>query len=355
MTEPAAPRQRERKQAFQVVIVIAGVLILPAVLTLRTVVQPGVLEIASENPTPAGYTWSLLLFIIPIAALSAWFARRTDLGLARKSFWRTIAVLAPVGFLLDLLFGNAFFTFLNKHATLGIDVPAVGGPIPVEEFVFYLTGFMFVLLSYIWADEYWVRAYNIPDYRTEAQNIPRIAQFHFPSVILGAALIAAAVVYKKLLSPSPDGFPSYFTYLTLASIVPSAGFFRTAQPFINWRAFSFTFFLILLISLLWEVTLGIPYGWWGYRPQTMLGLTIGAWSGMPVEAVCVWFAVSFTTVITYEVIKIWQALGKDALEAFFGLRRPSCGNSAHRTSESRGGFENRGRCPGQQRALQGGS
>jgi hypothetical protein len=321
MTYPAAARQRTPKQAFQVVFVIAGVLILPAALTLRTVVYPGVLEITSDNPTPAGYTWSLLLFIIPIAALSGWFARRPDLRLARKSFWRTIAVLAPVGFVLDLLFGNSFFTFLNKHATLGIGVPAVGGPIPVEEFVFYLTGFMLVLLSYIWADEYWVCAYNIPDYRTEAQDIPRIAQFHFPSVILGGALIAAAVVYKKVLSSSPDGFPSYFTYLTLASIVPSAGFFHTAQPFINWRAFSFTFFLILLISLLWEVTLGIPYGWWGYRPQTMLGLAIGAWSGLPVEAVCVWFAVSFTTVITYEVIKIWQALGKSALEAFFGFRK----------------------------------
>lgn len=206
---PAAA-QRTPKQAFQVVFV-AGVLILPAALTLRTVVHPGVLEISSDNPTPAGYTWSLLLFIIPIVALSGWFARRPDLGLARKSFWRTIAVLAPIGFLLDLLFGNAFFTFLNKHATLGIGVPAMGGPIPVEEFVFYLTGFMLVLLSYIWADEYWVSAYNIPDYRAEAKNIPRIAQFHFPSVILGAALIAAAVVYKKLLSSAPDGFPSYFT------------------------------------------------------------------------------------------------------------------------------------------------
>ena len=50
------------------------------------------------------------------------------------------------------------------------------------------------------------------------------------------------------------------------------------------------------------------------------GLRI-TWSGMPVEAVCVWFAVSFTTVITYEVIKIWQALGKSALEAFFGFSK----------------------------------
>jgi hypothetical protein len=316
----AAP-QRKPKQAFQVVFLIAALLILPAAITLRTVVHPGVLQLSSDNPTPRGYTWSLLLFIIPIAALSWWFARRPNLALARKAFWRTIAILAPAGFLLDLLFGNAFFTFLNRHATLGIGIPAVGGPIPLEEFVFYLAGFMLVLLSYIWADEYWVRAYNIPDYRTEAKDIPRLARFHFPSVILGAGLIATALIYKKLFSSSPAGFPWYFTYLTVASIVPSAGFFHTAQPFINWRAFSFTFFLILLISLLWEVTLAIPFGWWGYRPVTMLGLAIRAWSGLPVEAICVWLAVSFTTAITYEVIKIWQALGTSALEAFFGLRK----------------------------------
>ena len=206
-----------------------------------------------------------------------------------------------------------------------------------------------MLLSYIWADEYWVAAYNIADYRAaaqgeanssneavaqlrqqgyfptsaveEARGLPRIARFHFPSVLLGAALIAAAAAYKKFVSASPDGFPWYFTYLTLASTVPSAGFFRAALPFINWRAFSFIFFLLLLISLLWEVTLAIPYGWWGYRPGTMLGLFIGAWTGLPVEAVCVWFAVTYTTVITYEVIKLWKALGTGALEAFFGIRK----------------------------------
>lgn len=133
--------------------------------------------------------------------------------------------------------------------------------------------------------------------------------------------MAAAILYKKLLSSSPEGFPWYFTYLVLASIVPSAGFFRTAQPFINWRAFGFTFFFILLVSLLWETTLGGPYGWWGYRPPAMIGLNIGAWSNLPAEAVCVWLAVSYTTVITYEVIKIWKALGTKALEAFFGIRK----------------------------------
>jgi hypothetical protein len=313
----ARPPQHPR-QSFQVVFVIAGALILPTALTLRSVVDPGALRVDSANPTPFGYTWSLLLFVIPLGGLCLWFARRRDLGLARKAFWRTIVVLAPLGIVLDLLFGNTFFTFPNHHATLGIGIPAVGGPIPLEEFVFYLTGFMLVLLSYVWADEYWVSAYNVPDYRSRAKDLRRLAQFHGWSVALGVALIAVAVIYKKRFAPLPEGFPWYFTYLVLASFVPSAGFFRTAQPFINWRAFSFTFFLILLISLLWEVTLAIPYGWWGYRPSALMGLGIPAWRGLPIEAVCVWMVVSFTTVITYEVIKIWQALGKRAWVAFFG-------------------------------------
>ncbi len=53
----------------------------------------------------------------------------------------------------------------------------------------------------------------------------------------------------------------------------------------------------------------------------MLGVAIGAWSGLPVEVVCLWLAVSLTTVITYEVIKIWKALGTGALEAFFGIKK----------------------------------
>jgi hypothetical protein len=311
---------RRTKQAFQIVFAIIAVLAIPATLTLRQVAQPGVLQIDSDNPTPLGYTISLLLFVVPIIALAWWFTCRPDLQFPRKAFWRTIAVLAPLGFVLDLLFGNAFFTFSNARATLGINVPGIGGAIPIEEFLFYLAGFMIVLLSYIWGDEYWVRAYNVPDYVEAAKGIPRLVRFHLPSVVLGVALIAAAAIYKKMFSGAPAGFPWYFTYITVASLIPSAGFFHTTQPFINWRAFSFTFFLILLISLLWEVTLAIPYGWWGYRPSTMMGLSIGAWSNLPIEAVCVWLAVSYTTIIVYEVIKIWQSLGMRALEAFFGIR-----------------------------------
>lgn len=320
-TTSSDPSEKNPKEAFQIVFLIAALLIVPATIALRTVAHPGVLEVSAENPTPLGYTISLLLFLVPLAALGWWFARRDDLALQRKAFWRTIAVLAPLGFVLDLLFGNTFFTFPNQFAHLGIEIPAVGGPIPIEEFLFYLTGFMVVLLSYIWGDEYWVRAYNVPDYTADASGLDRIVRFHPASVLLGVGLLIAAILYKKFLASAPEGFPWYFTYLVIASIVPSAGFFRTAQRFINWRAFSFTFFFILLVSLLWEATLALPYGWWGYHPRAMMGFDIGAWSNLPVEAVCVWLAVTYTTVITYEVIKIWKALGTRALEAFFGVRK----------------------------------
>jgi hypothetical protein len=311
---------RERK-SFYVIFAIVAALVVPAAIALRTVIHPAILQVTSDNPTPLGYTWSLALFIVPLGALAWWFARRPDLQFPRKAFWRTIAVLAPLGFLLDLLFGNTFFIFPNKAATLGCEIPAIGGAIPIEEFVFYLTGFMLVLLSYIWCDEYWMAAYNVPDYKAAAEGIPRIVRFHFASVVLGAALIAAAIGYRKFLSGAPEGFPWYLIYLTGASLIPSAGFFHTAQRFINWRAFSFTFFLLLLISLLWEVTLALPYGWWEYRRNILIGLQVGAWSGLPIEAACVWLAVSFTTIITYEVIKIWKALGTRALDAFFGVRK----------------------------------
>src|SRR5213596_604319 len=114
---------RELAKSFYVVFAIAASLIVPAAIALRTVIHPAILQPTSDNSTPLGYTWSLLLFVIPIAALGWWFACRPDLQFPRKAFWRTIAVLAPLSFSLDLLFGNAFFIFPSKGATLGLEIP----------------------------------------------------------------------------------------------------------------------------------------------------------------------------------------------------------------------------------------
>ena len=74
--------------------------------------------------------------------------------------------------------------------------------------------------------------------------------------------------------------------------------------------FSLTIFMILLISLFWEATLAVPYQWWGYQQEEMMGISIGAWAGLPIEAVLVWIAVAYGTTIVYEVMKVWQASGR---------------------------------------------
>lgn len=295
--------------------------VVPAALTLFRVMEARPLVDPSTNPTPLGYSWSLLLFLVPTAGLGAWFLRARTLTFQRRSFWTTLAILAPLGIVLDLWFGNSFFVFPNTEATLGIGVPARGGPIPVEEIVFYVSGFLVVLLFYLWADEYWMAAYNISDYPTESAKVERLVRFDGRALGVGAALLVLAIVYKRYFSAVPEGFPAYFAYLLAAAILPAAGFYRSVERFINWRAFSMTFFFLLLVSLLWEATLGVPYGWWGYRPRMMIGIFVNGWSDLPLEAVVVWLAVTYASVILFEVVKVYQASGRSFRDALLGTVR----------------------------------
>jgi hypothetical protein len=276
------------------VIAMLAMLVVPAAITLHTVHIPGPPIPVDQKSTPHGYTWSLLLFIIPIAIIGGWFLPSEGLHIPQRAFFWTLAVLVPLGFLLDFVFAQWFFCYPNLGATLGVPAPALGHSVPIEEYVFYLTGFLVVLLLYIWFGEFWLAAYSVPDYGAEARNEPRLLQFHSTSLILALLLIGAACVYKKHFALPDDraGFPGYFTLLVAGGLTPAITFFPVARRFINWRAFSLTFFFILLISLLWEATLAVPYNWWNYQHRQMLGLFIGAWAGLPIEAVCVWIAVT---------------------------------------------------------------
>jgi hypothetical protein len=305
-----------------VVFALLIMVVFPAAITLQTIRSPGKLQIADANPTPHGYTWSLLLFIVPIVVIAFWFwfIRRGGVQIPKRAFWRTLGVLVPSGFALDFLFAHLFFVFPNSGATIGIGAPALGKPVPIEEYIFYLAGFVAVLLIYIWLDEYWLLAYNVPDYPGAAKQISRLIQFHPTSAVLALILIVTAIIYKKLFSSEPEGFPGYFIFLVFVALVPAASFFPTAKRFINWRALSLTLFFILLVSLLWEATLAMPYQWWGYKPRQMIGISIGAWHGLPVEAVCVWIAVTYATAIVFEIFKLWQASGKPARHVFLGAK-----------------------------------
>ena len=307
------------RRSGHVVALMLLMVVIPAAITLHTVRVP---------EAPAGFQfqpYSVWLYLEPVAVHRA---DRGDCRLvpaARRRGDSAQGVLAhhrdsgPCGAGLDFFFARWFFHFPNAGATLGIAAPALGKSVPIEEYVFYLTGFIAVLLIYIWADEYWFAAYSIGDYRAESIRIPRLLQFHGASLALGLGLIIAGIVYKKFFSPSPEGFPGYFTFLVATALVPSAAFFPSARPFINWRAFSLTMFIVVLISLIWEATLAVPYGWWGFQENQMLGLSIGAWYGLPIEEVGLWIAVSYATVIVFEIVKLWQASGKKAKRAFMGI------------------------------------
>ncbi len=318
MEKPLSSRPASPRLSAWIVVVMVAMVAFPAALALITVRSPGILQMTSSNPTPHGYTWSLLLFIAPIMTIAFGFLPRKEVKFPRTAFWWTIGILVPLGFATDFFFASRFFIFSNTGATLGIAAPALHKPVPIEEYVFYLAGFVAVLLFYLWLDEYWLAAYNVADYRMESEKIDRLLRFHPPSLLLGIFLIVAAIIYKKALSPVREGFPEYFTFLVLVAFVPGGSFFPTARQFINWQAFSLTLFFILLISLLWEATLAVPYQWWDYQPKQMIGVRIGAWAGLPIEAVCVWIAVTYATAIVFEIVKLWLASEKPAIQAFFG-------------------------------------
>jgi hypothetical protein len=317
-----------------IVFALLIIVVVPAAITLQAIRSPGKLQIPNANPTPHGYTWSLLLFIVPIVVITFWFLRLEGVQVPRRAFWRTLGVLVPFGFGLDFFFAHSFFVFPNSGATLGIGAPALGKWVPIEEYIFYIAGFVAVLLIYIWLDEYWLLAYNLRDYPGEAKQISRLVQFHPTSAVLALILILTAVIYKKMLSSDQEGFPGYFTFLVCVGLVPAASFFPIAKRFINWRALSLTLFFMLLVSLLWEATLAMPYQWWGYQPRQMIGISIGAWYGLPVEAIGVWIAVTYATAMVFEIFKLWQASGKPARHAFLGAKtvRPTIRRAAGSSS-----------------------
>ncbi|HUX28497.1 MAG TPA: lycopene cyclase domain-containing protein [Terracidiphilus sp.] len=307
--------------AFWSVLAMLLMISSPVALTLFTVKVSAFRpmgDIVGVNPSPYGYSVSLLIFVVPILVIAFWLLLTEHLRVSKRAFWWTMAILFPLGAALDFFFAQFFFQFPNPRATMGISAPALGGPVPIEEYFFYLTGFLAVLLLYIWLDGYWLHAYSVPDEDECRISFRRLLGLHPDSLILGAVLIGAAIVYRKLAQPDTPGFPGYFMFLVLCSLLPSIALFRAVKAMINWRALSLTLFIIVLISLLWEATLAAPYGWWSYRDSAMVGVYIRAWDNLPIEAVFVWIAVTYMTVLVFEAIRCWQASGKRARHAFFG-------------------------------------
>jgi hypothetical protein len=297
----------------------------PVWATMHAVHAPPPWRAHAPNPTPYGYTVSLLIFLVPVATVAAWHAVHPLDREHRRAFSYSAGLIALAGSVLDLAFGRDFFTFLNRQATLDYHVPAwsfttwtfTAGYLPIEEFLFYVLGGLFVISLYSWADGEWLNYFKAPQYGDAARWQTRIVHLNPASALLVAAL-GIGGFWLKSADVAHPGIPGYFLFLLLLGFLPTFLLLRGVELFVNWRAFTFAYSALLLVSLLWEVTLGVPYEWWNYQPRHLLGVRIVAWSNLPIEAVMVWLIVTWDAVIAFEAIRIFLHMQRPAQKAFFG-------------------------------------
>ncbi len=248
------------------------------------------------------YTISLLIWILPISTIALFLRKKSLLtGNKRRALGFTIAILGTVGILLDILFARYFFLFPDKKMILGITITGI----PIEEFIFYITGFWFIVYVYIFCDEWFLAKYNPPDevYARYRSKLKRLIYIHNFSIYQALAMIILGTVFKRVFNPHGAFIPGYFIFLVFVAYIPSILFYRITKHFVNWRAFFFTLTLTMLLSIIWEVTLALPRGYWDYQHGHMLGVFIKVWHNLPLEAVTVWIFCTLV-IMVYEFLKI---------------------------------------------------
>ena len=289
----------------------------------------------SPGPSPFGYVISLVLFWFPcvfFGAMLFWqpFSRQVFDPITlrslyapfrRKAFALTLVALCPLGVVLDIMFGSTFFKFPESSGVLkGFLLPAFfpngSGPpehscpghwhryIPVEEMAFYFLGFLTILMVYIWSENVLFR-----DSKVEiSQTAPKLFQGQKATALslsaIGVLLSLVACCVRMKIKPEEGGsaWPGYFLFLLWAAVLPSMFLFHISFHFINWRALTVAWLFVLSISQFWEAFLGVPYQWWDYHHDQMMGFFIKPECELPIEAVLVWSLSSWTTIVVYERI-----------------------------------------------------
>jgi hypothetical protein len=259
------------------------------------------------------YWVSLLLWLVPVLLLFPRFLRNTHRGSRRRrALLAAASYIFLAGLLLDFAFGALILNFDNCPSGKYLAcLPALGGRIPIEEYLFYILGGFAVVLVYVWADMHWLAAYNVRK-RRELLPLPGHLIEWSPRVALTATMALAAGllwrVYHLRMKHAPidhwwTTIPIYYTFLMVFAFLPLVVMYRGVVGFINWRAFSFTALYVFLTAAIWEVTLALPESWWTYQTTAMIGKNLDAWSRIkiyPIEALFVWIAVVFIGVFFYE-------------------------------------------------------
>jgi uncharacterized protein YacL len=96
------------------------------------------------------YTASLLIWIIPSCLMLGDLVRNKALDLSKTATAAlTVLLMSLLGFILNFFFAHHFFAYPNHEMVIGLRIREV----PVEDFLFYITGFLFILLLYFYLSE----------------------------------------------------------------------------------------------------------------------------------------------------------------------------------------------------------
>lgn len=248
------------------------------------------------------YLHSEFFWVLPIVALLPRFFHETLSGSRRRKafYWATSFILMG-GSVLDLVFGKDILTFESKYYW------GTFHGIPDEEFIFYLLGPVAMLLVYFWCDTYFLKTISPESQRLKLGLDQFLIQASPGIAIAGILFLFLGFGLKQLLAPGTGFWPEYYLFQLAAVFLPTIFFYRVVKNLVNWQAMTLTVFYVLVTSIIWEPTLGVPLKWWGYKSQAMLGLFLSAWQDsinvkLPIEAVLLWLAVPFTCIFFFEIV-----------------------------------------------------
>ena len=277
-----------------------------------------------------GYTYSLILLLLPFLALIWWYfmALKEDRDGSFKILIRAVrrgALLTAVIFVLfDALFASYLFRFPDPNAVLGVyfwgyqwadagdcstiwQIHRFPGcyprTIPIEEIAFYLGGVIVLRGMYIWASEDFLRRYTMPpdDYVRAAKNVKRRLSPSPGLFVLMVVILGVAFYVKRV---NGGGYPIYLLLQVLIISPPVVLLYTNVKWFINTRALLMVMVLQILVSVIWEATAALPYGWWAYDGKGMIGLHVPPWSELPIEACLFWIGVGWSAAFIHEATKI---------------------------------------------------
>ena len=212
MYESKSNRSESRLSAW-IVVIMLGMVAVPATITLESVRSPATILMTNSDPTPYGYTLSLLFFLVPIVVIAFWFLPREEVEI-------------PQGFLVDdrdsgslgvcgsIFSSPVVLSFPKSRRDAGARCAGVGRA-GSHRRVCLLRNRLHGDTADLCLDGR-VLAGGLQRARLSRrgkENYRRLLQFHPTSVVLGVALIALGIVYKKFFAASPAGFPGYFVFL----------------------------------------------------------------------------------------------------------------------------------------------